>query len=35
MMSKQVKTNIEEEDDEEEEGTGMVWTMGQLRTKEE
>ena len=32
-MSKQVKTNMEEED--EEEGTGMVWTVGQLRTKEE
>jgi hypothetical protein len=30
MMNKQVKTNEEEE-----EGTDMVWTMGQLRTKEE
>lgn len=30
MMNKQVKTSEEEE-----EGTDMVWTMGQLRTKEE
>lgn len=34
MTSKQVKTNMEEEEDEEE-GTDMVWTVGQLRTKEE
>lgn len=34
MTSKQVKTNMEEEEDEEE-GAGMVWTVGQLRTNEE
>lgn len=37
MISKQVKTKEEEEEEEDEEGerTGMVWTMGKLRTKEE